>query len=396
MRLTLLILLLIQVGLLKAQVTIWSESFDQYTDGDTVAGNFNQDNPEIDWTMGGCVVCPDSVGDWWEIRGQRLEAHDVNQVVFFQSELIDISAFQQVSFQMDIVEIGDLEGPYFGSDDCIDQANQDFVDASYRLDNGPWQLVPNYLSWCGLYANCNHTLYGDDEVSGDCRSTDLDWDSVNVVIGGLNGSTLQFRIELINSADDEFISIDNLEVKGQLVLPVELVKLRATPWRQQVEITWSTLSETNSHRFFLYGTATPQTGSWRLIDSVDAAGQSDTPLDYVILDTDPNAGSNFYRLQQVDFDGFTQWSKVIKIQGPKSSAKLYPTFPNKEVFIEGFDQDQIQRLMLTDQWGRRYSIRAQPAGLKRWSISLLGMPKGVYWINSLHGSFDPLRVVWRP
>jgi hypothetical protein len=386
--------------ILKAQITIWSENFDQYQNGDTLANNLNSGNPADDWEIGGCTACPDSVGDWWEVRDQRLAAHDVNEAVYFQSELIDISAFQQVSFELDIVEMGDLEGPYFGSDDCVDQDNQDFVNVSYRLDNGLWQLIPNYLSWCSLYDACQHTLYGDDGVSGDCRITDDDWDSVRVAVGGLNGHTLELRVELINSADDEFIMLDNLEVRGQLILPVEIINLNAQPRSGNIEITWSTLSETNSHRFYLYRSISLNDSPWLLSDSVNAAGLSNSKVDYRIIDSDPAPGVNYYRLQQVDFDGQEQWSEIVKSVPVASFAKLYPTVAfNAPVYLESPIHDPLQlseSLVLMDLWGRQHPLKISKESSNLWVISLFDLPHGLYRVYSLSGAFDPLEIIWHP
>jgi hypothetical protein len=160
---------------ISGQTIIWQENFD-YPNGSTVGADRNQANPALDWQSGGCFSCIDTA-DWWEIRDGVMEARDVNEVVFLQTEAIDISGISEVEFSLEITELGDHEGLYFGLDACADQDKEDYVNVLYRVDGGPWTLVANALNWCGLYASCSsHTLFGDDGInSGDCRDHDDDW-----------------------------------------------------------------------------------------------------------------------------------------------------------------------------------------------------------------------------
>jgi len=195
---------------------IWSENFDSYADGTAIGANNNTANPANDWTSGGCLTCPSSATDWWDVQAGVMEARDVNdEHVFLQTEVIDISASPSVDFFVDVTEQGDLEGLYLGVDDCAQSANQDYADVEYRIDSGPWILVSNYLGWCGLYASCGtHTFYGDDGGSGDCRTTDTDWVAAIVQVTGLTGNTLELRFSATNSSGSEYIRFDNIEVIG--------------------------------------------------------------------------------------------------------------------------------------------------------------------------------------
>jgi len=189
-----------------SQTTFWSEDFNGYSDGVTTGSNNNTNNPANDWTSGGCTTCPSSIDDWWEIRSGVMEARDVNnEHVYLQTESIDISAYNSVIINVDVIENGDLEGLYWGADNCSDATNQDYADVEYRVNGGTWTLVPNYLGWCGLYASCAvHTLYGDDSVSGDCaseinnnyfiieRSTNaITWEKVKDITGSGNSNTIK-------------------------------------------------------------------------------------------------------------------------------------------------------------------------------------------------------------
>lgn len=219
---TFLIFILILSHNVFSQTTIWLEDFESYTNGTVTGNNNNTTNPASDWTSGGCTTCPASAADWWEVQDGEMEARDVNsERVFLQTEVIDITGYPSIDFFVDIREAGDLEGLYQGADNCTDAMSEDYADVEYRIDNGPWILISNYLSWCGLYASCGtHTLYGDDgTASGDCRTTDGDWGATTVQVLGLMGTTLEIRLSATNGAGSEYIRFDNILVEG-CIIPV--------------------------------------------------------------------------------------------------------------------------------------------------------------------------------
>ncbi len=296
------------------QVTIWLEDFDGYPDGTVTADDNNVANPNPDWITGGCVACIDTA-DWWEIRSGTLEARDVNEVVFFQTEEIDISGFSNIGFSLDISESGDHEGPYFGLDACADQTNEDYVNVLYRIDGGEWNLVKNFLNWCGLYDSCSsHTLYGDDGInSGDCRDHDADWGSATVVQNGLFGSNIEVRLETINSSDTEFIRFDNLRIEGTILLPVALKSFKATARRNKVQLDWQTSSETNNDYFQVERTISYSQLTWEPLGTIPGAGISNDLLDYSYQDLNPYPGTAYYRLKQVDFDGRFAYSSIESV-----------------------------------------------------------------------------------
>jgi hypothetical protein len=241
-----------------------------------------------------------------------MEARDVNQVVFLQTEIVDISGFTNVAFSLDVTEYGDHEGLYFGLDACADQDKEDYVNVLFRVDGGPWNLVSNVLGWCGLYASCgSHTLYGDDGInSGDCRDHDDDWGSATISNGGLSGNSLEIRIETINSATDEIIRFDNLMVKGDMVLPVTLKEFDVEVRESSVRINWRTAAEVNHDYFEIERTDLPPGMEWEAIARIPGSGTRYEPKDYYYEDPDPYPGRSYYRLKQVDFDGKVEYSGI--------------------------------------------------------------------------------------
>ena len=311
------------------QSIIWQEHFD-YPLGTTVGSNLNQVNPASDWISGGCTACADTA-DWWEVRTGVMEARDVNEVVFLQTEAIDISGLRNAQFSLDISEIGDHEGLYFGLDACADQDKEDYVNVLYRIDGGSWNLLSNALNWCGLYASCgSHTLYGDDGInSGDCRDHDDDWGSASVKMTNLSGNVLEIRVEIINSATDEIIRLDNLMVQGEIILPVTLVSFDLSTFQSIVTLSWATISENNNDHFLIERKSSSSQAAWEAIAMVNGAGSSQVINQYHYEDRQPPLGQLLYRLKQVDFDGLYQYSEIKQVM-VHSSKNLFPN-PAKDI-----------------------------------------------------------------
>jgi hypothetical protein len=343
---------------LTAQVTIWQEDFNTYADGTVIGSNNNTTSGTVDWTSSGCNACIDTA-DWWEIRSGTMEARDVNQLVFLQTESIDISGFSNVEFKLEINESGDHEGLYFGLDDCTDEDKQDFVNVLYRLDAGPWKMLINFLDWCGIYNSCgSHTLYGDDGInSGDCRNHDDDWGDVTIKASGLSGNTLELRIEIINSSTSERISLDNLLVTGVAVLPVSLTAFSETADTHFVLLRWQTASETNND-YFQIERASLRTYDWEIIGKVSGAGNSAEVINYVFKDTMPLMQKSFYRLKQVDFDAVCSYSTIesvnfapiqIPYPNPVTDHLTIPLDPENRILPEIHLFDIFARMMSIPQ-----------------------------------------------
>jgi uncharacterized repeat protein (TIGR02543 family) len=108
-------------------------------------------------------------------------------------------------------------------------------------------------------------------------------------------------------------------------LPVELVSFAAACVDENVTVNWTTASEHNSLNFTVQGSEEGTT--WNDIQTISAAGNSTTTIDYSIADRSSIEGTHYYRLIQTDQDG------VQKIYGPiqtncASEEIGFITYPN--------------------------------------------------------------------
>jgi hypothetical protein len=108
-------------------------------------------------------------------------------------------------------------------------------------------------------------------------------------------------------------------------LPVELLSLDAQCAGENVIVSWKTASEHNSLNYVVERSENGTT--WSEVQTVAAAGNSNTVLEYAIEDAGAARGVKYYRLIQTDQDG------VQKIYGPilsncGSDSDLFFSFPN--------------------------------------------------------------------
>ncbi|GAB3815110.1 hypothetical protein GCM10028895_08870 [Pontibacter rugosus] len=99
-------------------------------------------------------------------------------------------------------------------------------------------------------------------------------------------------------------------------LPVELMNFAAVKESSNIAfLTWATASENNNSHFEIERSANGKT--WAKIGDVAGAGNSGTKRSYSFSDAGfahAGAGTVYYRLKQVDFDGTAAFSKVVSLQ----------------------------------------------------------------------------------
>ncbi|MBB1287307.1 T9SS type A sorting domain-containing protein [Flavisolibacter sp. BT320] len=110
-----------------------------------------------------------------------------------------------------------------------------------------------------------------------------------------------------------------LSITGTGTLPIQLRSFTATKVGSQVQLAWSTASETNNKGFDVQRS---QNGSdWVSIGFVNGAGQSTQNRNYQFEDFAPLQGKNYYRLVQVDFDNRSTASHIALVD--ISAARFY-------------------------------------------------------------------------
>lgn len=98
---------------------------------------------------------------------------------------------------------------------------------------------------------------------------------------------------------------------AQNPLPVELISFDAKPKGNAVELTWVTASEKDNAYFEIQRSINGK--DFERITTVKGAGNSITTIEYLTMDESPVAGTSYYQLKQVDFDGTSDYSKIATV-----------------------------------------------------------------------------------
>ena len=100
---------------------------------------------------------------------------------------------------------------------------------------------------------------------------------------------------------------------GASPLPVEYRSFTTEFLEAAVRLRWETTRETNS-RGFLPERRGDGDAAWTPLAFIESRGSADGGASYVHVDTPPGAGAWEYRLRQLDMDGTTSYSPVLRIE----------------------------------------------------------------------------------
>ena len=104
-------------------------------------------------------------------------------------------------------------------------------------------------------------------------------------------------------------------------MPVALRRFAAEPSASGVALTWETASERDNAGFAVERSR--DGAAWTELTFVTGAGDATEAIAYDYTDVAAAAGTNYYRLRQVDFDGVATYSPVVTVDmGLRRDAEL--------------------------------------------------------------------------
>ena len=124
------------------------------------------------------------------------------------------------------------------------------------------------------------------------------------------------------------VTITTGTVSTNSVLPVELSAFYAVRKDKEVQITWTTSSEIDASHFEIERSSDGV--EFSQIGSHDAVGEASAETAYDFMDRTPIKGTNYYRLRNVDIDGFTSYSRIRSVSFGSSETPIAVPNPVKE------------------------------------------------------------------
>ncbi|NJC28433.1 lamin tail domain-containing protein [Neolewinella antarctica] len=157
-----------------------------------------------------------------------------------------------------------------------------------------------------------------------------------------------------------------------LVLPIELLQFGAAAGAKQVELSWATGNERDNDRFFVDRSSDSQ--DWTELGSVNAG--LETANTYTFTDTEPAAGTNYYRLRQYDLDGTMTEYGPVATNFARGDFAVYPNpVAGRLNFNQSLNVDEVA--IITDINGR--VLRQLPDGVDGVEVS--DLTAGVYLLR---------------
>lgn len=167
----------------------------------------------------------------------------------------------------------------------------------------------------------------------------------------------------------------------ETLLPIELLSFNAEPIdNDYVEITWVTASEINNDYFEIERSL--DANDWTSILKEDGAGNSSTTLFYSAYDRQPNPGTSYYRLKQVDFDGSYTYSSPVSVNfNDSETISIYPNPTNNTAILTmNSSQKGMVQVFIYSVDGRLVQslIFEVVAGYNAITLELAGLSAGTY------------------
>jgi len=188
-----------------------------------------------------------------------------------------------------------------------------------------------------------------------------------------NGVAILAWSDIRNGADfDLYASTLSL----QSALPVTWLSFSGLAVQSAVLLKWETADEINNKGFIIQRSANGTS-----FDSIGFKPASNTPgqSSYAFTDIHPLQGSNFYRLNQVDLDGKTEYSRTIRVNTRReNTVGLFPNPASGQLFLQGNVANSI--ICMYAQDGRRIKeIRSGSSQVV--TIDISGLMAGIYYVS---------------
>ncbi len=183
-------------------------------------------------------------------------------------------------------------------------------------------------------------------------------------------------------------------------LPVELIYFNALGSDKEINLTWTTLSETNNIGFEIQ---TNIANSWTTLGFVDGMGTTTERHDYSYTLRDFDYGLHQFRLKQKDYDGTFSLSDVVELSlQPGEDFYISELFPNPfsetsslQLFVP---QSQRLRVRLFNYLGQDVQVLFEGTVEANRSLRIeidpkQSIPNGKYLVHVEGESFDETKLV---
>lgn len=248
--------------------------------------------------------------------------------------------------------------------------------------NAGWNCVTQVFSTAGCASTASYSDFIDHLfVSNEITNPAPGGRTLATAVSVSNVASLRPAISgYASNTSDHYPTATQFNIVADNPTPVTWTGVSAEATASgQVTVRWTTASERNSSHFDVQRSRDAR--SFESLGTVRAAGLSQTRTDYSFVDTTPYDGVSYYRLKQVDFDGKTDYSRVVSVD----AAGDYAVSPNpvaSRIVVRG---RHVSGLRLFDLQGRQIG-RSDEASLDARTLA-----PGTYLVEILRTDGMSLR-----
>jgi hypothetical protein len=163
-------------------------------------------------------------------------------------------------------------------------------------------------------------------------------------------------------------------------LPVQLLNFTAIRQDATGKLSWTTSEEINTASFDIQRSGADQ--SFSSIGTVAAQGNSAITTDYTFIDNNPLKGNNYYRLNQLDIDGKSTYSKTVVLNfGGTLTVHINPNPAHGTANLFVGNASEAFSIQIVDLNGQIVKqIQAIP-GTANIPIDVSKLAKGIYSVK---------------
>ncbi|MBS1685052.1 MAG: T9SS type A sorting domain-containing protein [Bacteroidetes bacterium] len=236
-------------------------------------------------------------------------------------------------------------------------------------------------------ADGNAILAGYEELTGYTVITNFDSSRLYIQFVGYTSTSASFDYKTVDAAGKSDPAPSAYRINWSVSLPVKLISFDATKNNDhQVLLQWSTAAEINNDHFEVERSADAQ--QWIKIAEVKGAGNTNEMQQYALADHEPQTGTNYYRLKQVDYDGQYDYSEIQAVEITAAAAATMTIYPNPVSAGKGLNivlaggADAIRYVRITDQRGS-VVYGSEVSDEQSHRIQGLDLPAGIYTVNAI-------------
>lgn len=284
---------------------------------------------------------------------------------------------------------GELQNPYFKTkmEICVDANGFQNLNLAFDLRQ-MYNFQPTYTNFRVL-------VNGSQVGSVYTANTGEAWSAESIDLSAFDNSSFTLAFEASHKYSDaggNATYLDNINLTGTAVLPVEYASFTVAQQDAHVQLDWATLSESNNKGFDVLRSSDQE--NWQSLGFVPANTTNEATKNYQFMDWQAASQPSekiYYQLRQVDFDGRTELSDIREVRLQRLGQLLaYPNPSQGELTVIVPQSEQSQVILQVSDLSGRLILEQKGAvdftGLNQaFRLDLKGRKAGIYLLQVRNG-----------